>query len=168
MRRLTLALVFGLVGGVVVAGGVAYATHLFPPQLPPGSAPVGFLVSNNRIEDVPVEALARAANPDGSRLFVQHVVFTPGQTTGWHSHPGPVFVTIIAGSLTIDDPQGSSCPSRTYTAGNGFVDRGFGNIHRGTAGAAGAEFYATYVLPPDSHAVREPVTGNLPTPQQCE
>src|SRR3989449_5944007 len=69
MRRLTLALVVGLVGSVL-AGGVAYATHLFPPQLPPGSAALGFLVSNNRIEDIPVEPVARAANPDRSRMFV--------------------------------------------------------------------------------------------------
>ena len=167
MRRLTLALVVGLVGSVVV-GGVAYATHLFPPQLPPGSAALDFLVSNNRIEDIPVEAVARAANPDGSRMFVQHAIFAPGQSTGWHTHPGPVFVMIIAGSLTLEDPQGSNCPARTVVAGDGFVDRGFGNIHRATAGPAGAEFYATYVLPPDSHAVREPVTGSLPTPHECE
>src|SRR2546428_10276286 len=63
MRRLTLALVVGLVGSVL-AGGLAYATHLFPPQLPPGSAALGFLVSNNRIEDIPVEAVAPVAQSD--------------------------------------------------------------------------------------------------------
>src|SRR2546422_2604275 len=68
MRRLTLALVVGLVGSVL-AGGVAYATRLFPPQLPPRSAALGFLVSNNRIEDIPVEAGGRAPAPDRSPRF---------------------------------------------------------------------------------------------------
>jgi hypothetical protein len=147
--------------------GVAYATHLFPPQLPPGSAPNGFFVSNNRITDIPLASLARAVKPDGSRLFVQHVTFAPGQSTGWHNHPGPMFVMIIDGSLTVEDALGSNCPTETYAAGQGFVDRGFGNVHRATAGAAGAEFWATYVLPTDAHVVREPVTGSFPTPPQC-
>jgi len=167
MRKLRIAIVVVALTAAVGAS-VAYATHLFPPQLPPGSAPNGFFVSNSRITEIPLEAVARAVNPDGSRLFVQHATFAPGQTTGWHTHPGPVFVMIVSGSLTLEDPQGSTCPSETYGAGEGFVDRGFGNVHRATAGASGAEFWATYVLPPDSHAVREPVTGSLPTPPQCE
>src|SRR2546428_9151038 len=98
MRRLTLALVVGLVGSVL-AGGLAYATHLFPPQLPPGSAALGFLVSNNRIEDIPVEAVAPAANPDGGRMVVQHAIFAPGQSPRWHTHPRPVFVMLLARAL---------------------------------------------------------------------
>src|SRR2546422_10544254 len=90
MRRLTLALVVGLVGSVL-AGGVAYATHLFPPQLPPGSAALGFLVSNNRIEDIPVEAGARAAHPGGGRGFGQHASFAPGQATRMHNQSRPGF-----------------------------------------------------------------------------
>src|SRR5256712_5512103 len=151
MRRLTLALVVGLVGSVL-AGGLAYATHLFPAELRPASAALSFLVSTSRIEDIPVEAVARAANPDGSRMFVQHAIFAPGQSTGWHTHPGPVFVMIIAGSLTLEDPQGSNCPARTVVAGAGFVDRGVCNIHRATAGPARAEFYAPCVFPSDGYA----------------
>jgi hypothetical protein len=166
MLRLRIAIVAATLTAAVGAG-VAYATHLFPPQLPPGSAPNGFFVSNNRITEIPLEALARAVNPDGSRLFVQHVTFAPGQSTGWHNHPGPMFVMIIGGSLTVEDALGSNCPTQTYVAGQGFVDRGFGNVHRATAGATGAEFWGTYVLPTDAHAVRDPVAGSFPAPPQC-
>src|SRR3989442_11451730 len=76
MRRLTLALVVGLVGSVL-AGGLVYATHLFPPQLPPGSAALGFLVSNNRIEDIPAEPVAPPPNTAGSRKFAQPAIFAP-------------------------------------------------------------------------------------------
>src|SRR3989442_13882412 len=94
MRRLTLALVVGLVGSVL-AGGLVYATHLFPPQLPPGSAALGFLVSNNRIEDIPVEADPPAANPAGSPAFVQNAILAPGQPTRWRTQPPPGFVMNI-------------------------------------------------------------------------
>ena len=43
--------------------------------------------------------------------------------------------------------QGSGI-RKTYEAGSGFVDPGFGNTHQATAGPAGAEIYALYVFPP--------------------
>ena len=147
--------------------GVAHGSHLFPPQLPAGSAPNGFLVSNSRIDGVPVAALARATAADGARVFVQHVTFTAGQSTGWHTHPGPALVSVVAGALVYEEATGAACRQLTYPAGTGFVDEGFGHVHRAVGGAAGAEFYVTYVLPPDAHAVREPPTGTLPAPPAC-
>src|SRR2546425_872326 len=90
------------------------------------------------------------------------------QSPGWPRHPGPALVMTTRGAWTLKDPKGSTRPGRPLVAGGGFVARGCGNTPRATAGPAGAEFYATYVLPPDSHAVREPVTGSLPTPRECE
>jgi hypothetical protein len=149
-------------------GGTAVATHLFPPQVPPGTVTTqGFFVSNSRVRGIPLQPLADATQPHGSRLFVQHAIFGPGQSTGWHSHPGPVFVMVVAGSFTHQFVKGGECHSRTYVPGQGFVDRGFGHVHQGFAGGEGAEFYATYILPPNSHAVRDPVTGTLPTPPEC-
>ena len=144
--------------------GVAYAA--FPPQLPPGSAPAGFFVSDSRITDMELEALAHAVKPDGSRLFVQHSVFAPGQSTGWHTHPGPAIVMVVSGSQTLTEPQGSQCHTVTADAGQGFVtDTG---IHEAITGPAGADTWAIYVLPPDATAVRNPPTGTLPTPTPCQ
>ena len=47
--------------------------------------------------------------------------FEPGGHTGWHSHPGPVFVMVTAGTLTFyraDDPDNPI----EYPAGTGFVE----------------------------------------------
>jgi hypothetical protein len=52
-------------------------------------------------------------------------------------------VTVVDGSLTYQD----ACGSATYGPGQGFVDSGFGHVHRATAGSAGADFYASYILP---------------------
>ena len=58
-----------------------------------------------------------------------------GSITGWHSHPGPVFITVTQGELTYymyDDPM---CMPHVVTAGHGFVDNGRGHMVRNESGA---------------------------------
>ena len=53
-----------------------------------------------------------------------------GSHTGWHSHPGPVFITVKEGTLTYylyDDP---TCTPHVVTKGEGFVDDGRGHVVR--------------------------------------
>ena len=159
MKRLKIALAAAVLAAVIGAG-VAYAD--LPPQLPPTSAPYGFFVSNNRIMDMELQALAQAVNPDGSRLFLQHSVFAPGQSTGWHTHPGPAIVMVVSGSQTLEEPQGSNCRTITANAGEGVVTTTGG--HEAITGAEGADTWALYVLPPDATAVRTPA----PTPNACQ
>jgi quercetin dioxygenase-like cupin family protein len=54
-----------------------------------------------------------------SDLYVNEVTFQPGGQSGWHSHPGPIVVTVIEGTLTVyhDD-----CTSETYSAGETFTE----------------------------------------------
>jgi hypothetical protein len=135
-------------------GGVAVAAHVT--TVDPATVPVGFLTAHNRVSEVPVSAVARAAAAAGAELTVQHIRLSPRQAIPWHTHPGPVFVLIERGSFTYEHPQGSTCLSTTYEAGEGFVDPGFGKVHQATAGPGGAEIYAVYLLPPGSeqHLIR--------------
>ena len=60
-------------------------------------------------------------------IIVRQHDYAPHSTTGWHTHPGPVFVTVTHGSLTyyeLDDP----CTPHVVTAGHGFVDTGAGHV----------------------------------------
>jgi hypothetical protein len=59
-------------------------------------------------------------------------------------------VTLVKGSVTYEDAEANRCQDATYVAGEGFVDRGFGHVHRAIAGADGADFYVVYLLPPGS------------------
>jgi hypothetical protein len=59
-------------------------------------------------------------------------------------------VTVISGALTYEDANKDRRRHATHRAGHGFVDRGFGHVHRAVAGLAGADFYVTYILPPRS------------------
>ena len=53
-------------------------------------------------------------------LYTVHVSFDAGGTSGWHSHPGFVFVTVTVGTLT---RYVSDCDKRRYTAGQVIVER---------------------------------------------
>jgi hypothetical protein len=53
----------------------------------------------------------------------------PGGSTGWHSHPGPAFIVVIRGTLTVYDGDDPTCTPHRYGPGTGFVDPGFGHLH---------------------------------------
>ena len=55
---------------------------------------------------------------------VMHYRVAPGGFFGWHSHPGPVFAMVKAGTLTFEHADSTSAD---YPAGTGFVD--FGEVH---------------------------------------
>jgi quercetin dioxygenase-like cupin family protein len=131
----------------VTGGGLAVAGHVTP--VDPATLPTGFFTAHSSIADVPVSALVRATK-HGTEITIQHVRLDPNVATGWHTHPGPGFVMVQKGALTYQDVPSRMCRSTTYLAGQGFVDRGFGHVHRAVAGPEGADFYVVYVHPPGS------------------
>jgi quercetin dioxygenase-like cupin family protein len=146
---------------VVVGSGVAIASHA--PEIDPATVPTGFFVAHNYVADVPVSAIAQAVEPNGADVFVQHLSLGANQVFAWHTHPGPVVVTVRSGSLIYQDGGPNACRDRTFAAGEGFVDPGFGHVHRVIAGPSGAEIYSTFFLPPGS-------TNHLitaPAPEEC-
>jgi hypothetical protein len=145
---------------VFVSAGVAVASHVT--QVDPATVPTGFLAAHNAISDVPVSSLARAAASGGADVFVQHVRLGSGVATGWHTHPGPALVEVVKGSLTYEDAKDGVCRQLVYGEGAGFVDRGFGHVHRAIAGGAGADFYVVYVLPPGSETHLIPASAPAP------
>jgi len=156
------AVVMAVVALTIALGvGSAVATHV--PQIDPATVPTGFFVAHNYVPDIPVNALARASEPNGADVFVQHLRFPPNQAFPWHTHPGPVFGMVVSGSLTYEDAAANTCRDQTYTAGQGFVDRGFGHVHRAIAGPAGAEAYFFFMLPPGSQTHITPA----PAPEEC-
>ena len=65
--------------------------------------------------------------PDASRTLVVKFTVQPGAAFPWHTHPGPVIVTVQQGTLIYT--QASDCIDRSYPAGTAFVDPGLGNVH---------------------------------------
>ena len=142
-------------------GGVALAAHVS--QVDPATVPTGFLAAHNEVEGIQLSSLARAVQTRKADVFVQHARLGANEATGWHTHPGPVFVEVVRGSVTYEDAAHGKCRRATYTAGEGFFDPGFGHVHRAFAGAHGADFYPVYVLPPGSENHLIPAAA----PEEC-
>ena len=71
---------------------------------------------------------------DPMDFVVRQHDYQPGSTTGWHRHPGPVFITVTKGTLSYylyDDPD---CTRVEVKAGESFVDDGRGHIVRNETG----------------------------------
>jgi Cupin domain len=80
----------------------------------------------------PVEFKAKAKSPID--IVVRKHDYAVGGYTGWHSHPGPVFITVTQGQLTYYEYNDPSCTPHVVTAGHGFVDNGRGHMVRNESG----------------------------------
>jgi quercetin dioxygenase-like cupin family protein len=80
----------------------------------------------------PVDFKAKAKSPVD--FVVRRHDYAVGSTTGWHSHPGPVFITVTQGQLTYYEYDDPSCAPHVVSAGQGFVDSGRGHIVRNESG----------------------------------
>jgi quercetin dioxygenase-like cupin family protein len=137
--------------GLALLGTAAWATL---PQVDPATVPIGNLVANNRVRTplkIKVDGHATHRLGHGTEVFIRHLEFPAGTSTGWHTHLGPVLVNVVRGSLTLYDGDDKTCTGVTYTAGHGFIDPGFGHVHLArNEGSEPTHFYATYILPPDA------------------
>lgn len=67
-----------------------------------------------------------------SDLYVQQNTWQAGGSTGWHTHPGPSFLIVTEGSVTVYEADDPACTPHVYTAGtaeNSFLDIGGGAVH---------------------------------------
>jgi quercetin dioxygenase-like cupin family protein len=85
----------------------------------------------------------------------QLITIAPGGHTGWHTHPGPAVAIVKSGTLTIYEGDDKSCEGRDYTAGQVYLDRGYGHVHIGrNEGDTALEIYVTYLDVPLGGGVR--------------
>lgn len=102
---------------------------------------------------------------DATDVGADRLTIQPQGFTGWHSHPAPVFVTVLQG--TIEWIDGLLCSPRTLTAGQSLTES-TGRVHnvRNPAAAGGqvAEFIAIRIKPTSvvgpAFRVDEPLPNN--------
>ena len=70
-----------------------------------------------RLKDGHGTNVIKASDP--SNIVTTKVTVQPGAQIPWHTHSGPVFVTIAAGELTYVSSDG--CSSRRYPTGTAFA-----------------------------------------------
>ena len=137
--------------------GIAAAT--------PGSGAVGTILSVGTLPagvKIHTDEL-KLSTRDDVQVVTQSITIAPGGHTGWHSHPGPVFVTISAGTMTFYDADDPTCTAGTYATGDSFVDRGGGHVHIArNEGSVDMVLFATYLVP-----VGAPIRTDAPNPGTC-
>lgn len=90
-----------------------------------------------------------------SNVLVAKLTFEPGGSVGWHTHPGPVIVTVASGALSIINA--SDCVPRVYAANQAFLDPGQGNVHVGFNDTGGETIvYATFLAVPSGQPATIP------------
>jgi len=152
-----------LVGAVLATGLIAAAAYAtLPPQDADGCLPslvssppkpTCVLAGKTPTDILSSEAFEKVFE-QGTNIVITHNLFTPSQTTGWHTHPGPNIVIMIHGQLTLYDKK---CRPTVYGPGQGFATGV--KVHKADAGSAGAEFYSAYVLPASADVLRAPATA---------
>ena len=158
-RRIALGIVLAL----AVSVGLTWAT--------PGSGSQSLLLGRATFEEAfKVKRLAPASDWEveveaspALDVAVQMITFQAGGHSGWHRHPGPVFISVIAGEMTFYEADDPSCTPIVRHAGQGYLDTGeHAHIARNET-TQPATNVVTYFAPPGS-AVRidAPTPGNCP------
>ena len=89
--------------------------------------------------------------------------YAPGSSTGWHTHPGPVFITVLEGEVTFYEFDDPTCTPKVVSKGQGYVDTGRGHIGRNESGTP-AKDVTVFFAP-----VKDPFRGELAgRPPQCK
>jgi quercetin dioxygenase-like cupin family protein len=179
-------LLVGAALAAAISGGVVLAT--------PGSGTQSTLLGRSRYEAFDVTRRVKAPKEPGANTKAAHhtdqadllgrtiwkvkaeaepaldiatqmITFDPGGQSGWHTHPGPVFISVIEGTMTFYEGDDPDCQPMVLHAGEGFVD-GQTDRHAHIARnetALPAKNLVTYFAPPGAVLrVDAPNPGNCP------
>lgn len=98
---------------------------------------------------------------DASRVVVAEVVIQPGAAFPWHTHPGPVLLSVVAGDFTY--VLADDCVRREYAAGEALIDGGV-EVHTAfNPGEVETVVIATFLDTPDSGPLTIPVSPDQMT-----
>ena len=159
MKRIVIIIAGVLFLAPLTLAGEAWAT---PPSGVTHTAELGRISLGAYHETSSSFKIFSAAPTD---TVVMTTTIAPGGSTGWHSHPGPAFIVVTAGTLTVYDGTDPACTPHQYSQGSGFFDPGFGHVHiarnEGTVPVTVVQTYLN-VPPGGSPRIDAPAPGNCP------
>jgi quercetin dioxygenase-like cupin family protein len=166
IKKLAILTVLLVTLGVVTWGGVPSGAQDDPPPIqvepitPRSTFPDDVDVTIRVAYDADHIQLIEVSDP--SRIVVARITVQVGAQFPWHTHPGPVIVTVQQGELTY--VNANDCVERVYPTGTAFIDPGHGNVH--TAYNSSDEvtvLTATFLEAPQEG----PLTIPTDAPQDC-
>lgn len=157
-RRIMLTTALVSLGGVLLYGGV-YGGHGSATPAAPGQTTT--ILAKSTLDSLHIRA--HAEPPEGHHgkgwrlqlktrgltdAYVVDNKFAPGADTGWHSHPGPSIVFVVAGTMTNYSSDASGCAPQVYATGSSFIDQGGDDSHLlRNEGTVPAETIAFQMIP---------------------
>ena len=99
-----------------------------------------------------------ASAKPGMDMVVRTFDYLPGSTTGWHRHPGPVFINVVSGTVTFYELDDPTCTPKVVTPGQGYVDTGHGHIGRNETGLP-AKDVTISIVPVGETVLRQNIQG---------
>ena len=118
----------------------------------------GKLDIKRRTDDWSIDIKSRPAVD----IAVQKIVFPVGSASGWHTHPGPVFIQVVYGTMTFYQEDDPICSPIIRTAGQGYLDLGLHPHIAVNESADSVVNIVTYFAPPGA-ALKMAAT----TPPNC-
>lgn len=141
MKRRWFVLLVALVGSSLFAGSVL-ASH------PPTNINVTTTSQRGTLAD------EVKYNLDGIKIQTKNpvdvvtaeVTFAPGASAGWHFHPGPVFVVIREGTLSV---WNEDCVKNEYSPGETFFEAGRAEslLVKNESATTTVRVYGTFIVP---------------------
>lgn len=105
---------------------------------------MGTVKRDNNVYNWEIELEAKT----GLEIAVRKFTYPPGSHTGWHKHPGPVFIQVVVGTVTFYEAP--DCTPITVVAGQGYVDLGeHAHIGRNESETVTAQDVTVLFGPPD-------------------
>jgi Cupin domain len=96
-------------------------------------------------------------------VAVQTIVFQPGGQSGWHSHPGPVFISVVSGTMTFYEADDPDCEPIVRHAGEGYLDTGeHAHIARNETAAPATNVVVYFAPPGAALRIDQPDPGHCP------
>jgi mannose-6-phosphate isomerase-like protein (cupin superfamily) len=112
-----------------------------------------------------VEPLITCSSSTTCDTAFQHIKIAPGGHTGFHTHPGPTVVAIVAGEGTLYHSGEAGCPGHKFGANSGFFQPSADNHILKNEGSAQLELFAFYLLPPGTPNTA--IRTDQPQPSGC-
>lgn len=148
---------------------LAVSTVIAAPALAtPGSGFTPTPLANGAIGPVDVKADKaghwdlKLTTKDDSNVNVTELTVAPAGYSGWHAHPMPIVVTVTAGTIEWVNGADPLCASKTYHAGESFIEPANSTHLVRNATGSTAEFIAFSL-----RAQGDPVTVDKPQPNNC-
>lgn len=148
-RIVMIVLTLGILGIAVISLGTPpfgfFLNQILARGVVPGS--IGQHIQINKNPDGSVEPWQLQLQVQGDTdVYMQRLELLPGGYSGWHTHPGLLIGTVVAGQI---DFYNSRCEKRTVTAGEVYTEDD--NVHGIiNTGSVNAVLFISYLIKHDA------------------